>query len=160
VPRARARPGRRVRFRSGDLLKTPFPDKSFDVVLSFRLLPHVDVWRALVAELVRLARRAVVVDYPTQRSVNALADSLFGVKKAVEGNTRPFLVFRDSEIEKAFSDAGFRMTGRSPEFLFPMALHRGLSAAPLSRGLEGLASLTGLTGAFGSPVIARAEPRA
>lgn len=149
----------RARFRSGDLLHAPFGDKSFDVVIAYRLLSHIDEWRALVGELGRLARRAVVVDYPTKRSVNAFADALFGLKKGVEGNTRPFLVFRDSEVEEAFAAAGFQVTDRQPEFFWPMALHRALRAALLSRGLEGTASAVGLTGAFGSPVIARAEPR-
>ena len=149
----------RVRFRSGDLLRAPFPDKSFDLVVAYRLLSHVDEWRALVGELCRLARRAVVVDYPTQRSVNAFANALFGIKKGVEGNTRPFLVFRDAELDQAVAAAGFRVTARRPEFFWPMALHRALHAAPLSRGLEGLATALGLTAGFGSPVIARAEPR-
>lgn len=149
----------RARFRSGDLLEAPFPDKSFDVVLSYRLLPHVDAWRTLVAELCRLARRAVIVDYPTKRSVNAFADALFGLKQGVEGNTRPFLVFRDAELEQAFEAAGFGITARRPEFFWPMALHRALHAAPLARALEGLAAASGLTSAFGSPVIARAERR-
>ena len=53
-------------------------------------------WPELVAALCRLARRAVVVDYPTRRSVNAVADLFFGLKKGVEGDTRPFTVFRDA----------------------------------------------------------------
>lgn len=150
---------RRVQFRSGDLLRAPFPDKAFDVVVAYRLLSHIAEWQALVGELCRLARRAVVVDYPTKRSVNAFADALFGLKQGVEGNTRPFLVFRDSEVEEAFGAAGFKVSARRPEFFWPMALHRALRAAPFSRGLEGLVSAVGLTAAFGSPVIARAESR-
>jgi len=149
----------RARFRSGDLLRSPFPGKSFDVVVSYRLLPHVDEWRALLSELCRLARRAVLVDYPTKRSVNAFSEALFGFKKRVEGDTRPFRVFGDAELRQGFEAAGFRLTARRPEFFWPMALHRGLNGAVVSRGLEGIASLTGLTAGFGSPVIARAEPR-
>ncbi len=107
----------------------------------------------------RLARAAVVVDYPTRRSVNAAADLLFGLKKGVEGNTRPFTVFRDAEIEGAFAEHGFAPTGRRPQFFFPMALHRGLRSAGLARGLEGAASALGLTRALGSPVILRLERR-
>ena len=91
----------RVRFASGDLLRSPFRDRAFDVVLSYRLLPHVPAWRQLVGELCRLAGRAVLVDYPTVRSVNAFSGATFGLKKRVEGNTRSFAVFRDADVESA-----------------------------------------------------------
>ncbi len=147
----------RAQFRSGNLLRLPWPDAAFDVVLSYRLLPHVVEWRELVRELCRVARRAVVVDYPTTRSVNAVSGLLFGLKKGVEGDTRPFTVFKDAEIATALSDHAFRVTARRPEFAFPMALHRGLGLAPVSRALEGAARAVGLTAALGSPVILRAE---
>ncbi len=149
----------RARFLASDLLAPPLPDRSHDVVLSYRLLPHVRRWPELVATLCRLARVAVVVDYPTRRSVNAAADLLFGLKKGVEGNTRPFTVFSDLEIEGAFAGHGFAPTGRRPQFFFPMALHRGLGSAGLARALEGTASALGLTRALGSPVILRLERR-
>jgi SAM-dependent methyltransferase len=149
----------RARFLAGDLLAPPLPDRSHDVVLSYRLLPHVRRWPDLVAAISRLARAAVVVDYPTRRSVNAAADLLFGLKRGVEGDTRPFAVFSDAEIERAFAAHGFSPTGRRPQFFFPMALHRGLGSAGVSRALEGAASALGLTRALGSPVIVRLERR-
>jgi SAM-dependent methyltransferase len=149
--------GGRARFLAGDLLAPALEERSFDVVLSYRLLPHVRRWPELVATLTRLARRAVVVDYPTRRSINAVAGLFFPFKKGVEGNTRPFLVFSEAEIEQAFAGHGFSPTGRRPQFFFPMALHRGLGSAGLARSLEGAASALGLTAAFGSPVILRLE---
>lgn len=149
----------RARFRSGPLLRAPWPERSFDAVLAFRLLPHVERWRELVAELSRLARHAVIVDYPTARSANAVSGALFALKRGIEHDTRPFRVFRDAEVEEAFAAAGFARTGRRPQFLLPMALHRGLRLAPLSRALEAAARSTGLTSALGSPVILRAERR-
>jgi len=149
----------RVRFRWGPLLQAPWPDASFEGALAFRLLPHVPRWRELLTELCRLARRVVIVDYPTARSANAAAGALFGVKKEIEGDTRPFRVFRDAEVAEAVAAAGFVPTGRRPQFLLPMALHRGLRMAPLSRAVEAAAGAAGLTRAWGSPVILRAERR-
>ena len=149
----------RARFQAGDLLQAPFANMSFDVVLCYRLLPHMDEWRALIAELCRLARWAVLVDYPTARSLNALAGSLFGLKQRVEGNTRPFRVFGDAEIRQAFEAANFKLAARRPQFFWPMALHRALHSPALARGLESLAAELGLTRRFGSPVLFRAEPR-
>jgi 2-polyprenyl-3-methyl-5-hydroxy-6-metoxy-1,4-benzoquinol methylase len=147
----------RARFASGDLLHAPFADRAFDVVLSFRLLPHVDAWPALVGELCRLAGRAVVVDYPTRRSVNALAGAFFDAKKGVERDTRPFAVFSDREIADAFAAHGFRVSARRPQFLLPMALHRAHGRGGLGRALEAVPRAVGLTQALGSPVILRAE---
>ena len=146
----------RARFATGDLLALPYTDGSFDVALAYRLLPHVTRWPELVREMCRVARRAVVVDYPTRRSVNAVADMLFGLKKRVEGNTRPFTVFDDARITQAFEGCGFTVASRAPEFFWPMALHRGLGNAALARALEGLAAALGLTRALGSPVILKA----
>lgn len=147
----------RAAFRSGDLLRAPWPDRSFDVVVAFRLLPHVRRWPDLVAELARLARRALVVDYPTRRSVNALSGAFFGLKKGVEKDTRPFRVFRDADVAAAFAAAGFRLTARRPQFFFPMALHRGTGSAGLARALECTARGLRLTAALGSPVVVRLE---
>jgi 2-polyprenyl-3-methyl-5-hydroxy-6-metoxy-1,4-benzoquinol methylase len=147
----------RARYEAGDLLQAPFADRAFDAVVSFRLLPHVADWPALVRELCRLSARAVIVDYPTRRSVNAAAEALFGLKKAVEKDTRPFTVFADADVRGAFAGHGFAVTGRRPEFLFPMALHRALGAPRAARTLEAGARATGLTRLLGSPVVLRAE---
>jgi len=82
-----------VQFLTGDILALPLPDRSFDCVVSVRLLPHCERWPALVAELCRVARHAVIVDYPTSESINRLAPALFGAKKRIEKNTRTFTLF-------------------------------------------------------------------
>ena len=149
----------RARFRSGSLERLDAADRAFDVVLAFRLLPHVAGWRGLVSELCRVAARAVIVDYPTRRSLNAIAGPLFEVKRGVEGNTRPFLVFADADVRAAFAASGFEPTAREPEFVMPMALHRAIGRAGVSRALEAAAAAIGLRRAVGSPVILRAERR-
>jgi 2-polyprenyl-3-methyl-5-hydroxy-6-metoxy-1,4-benzoquinol methylase len=149
----------RARFLAADLVAPGLPDSSFDVVLSLRLLPHVARVSELVATLARLARFAVVVDYPARRSVNAVAGLLFGLKRRVERDTRPFRVFSEREIREAFGAHGYSPTGRRPQFLAPMALYRALGSAALARALEGAAHAVGLTRALGSPVLLRLERR-
>jgi SAM-dependent methyltransferase len=149
----------RARFVAADLVEPGLAERSFDVVLSLRLLPHARDLNALLSTLARLAARAVVVDYPTRRSVNALAGPLFGLKHGVEGDTRPFAVFADHEIEAAFAAHGFVPTGRRPQFALPMALYRALGSAAVARGMERLAAAAGVTAAFGSPVVLRLERR-
>jgi SAM-dependent methyltransferase len=149
----------RARFQAGNLLQLPFADDSFEIALSYRLLPHVAEWPRLIGELARVARSVVLVDYPTVRSVNVFSGFLFGVKKGIERDTRSFRVFKDSEIAQAFATQGFRPTARRPQFFLPMALHRAIGIAALARALEGAAAGVGMTRLLGSPVLLRLEPR-
>ncbi|MHB8834143.1 MAG: class I SAM-dependent methyltransferase [Candidatus Methylomirabilia bacterium] len=144
-----------VQFVAGDILALPFPDRSFDCVVSVRLLPHCARWPALVAEMCRVARQAVIVDYPTSESLNRVAPALFGAKKRLEKNTRAFTLFTHREVEAAFAAGGCAAAGRSGEFFLPMVLHRALRCRPCSSALEALARAAGLTRRWGSPVVAR-----
>lgn len=145
------------RFDAGDLLALPYPDRAFDAVLSLRLLPHVADWPRLVSELCRVASQHVVVDYPSRRSMNVLADRLFGLKKGVEGDTRRFALFDPPGIAGAFAREGFRIAGERAQFFWPMAMHRALGSAIIARLLEWMPHASGLTQVLGSPRIARAD---
>lgn len=147
----------RAAFVAGDLLDLPYPAGAFDIVLAYRLLPHVARWERLLHELARVARRVVLVDYPTLRSVNVFSGALFGLKRGVEKNTRPYLLFRDAQVARVLARAGARVTARRGQFVFPMALHRAVGQAWLARGLEVGAAGLGLRRLLGSPVILRAE---
>lgn len=142
-----------VRFEVANVLDLPYPDRAFDVVISYRLLPHVEQWQVFLAELTRVAGQAVVVDYPEVRSANAIAPLLFPLKKQLEGNTRTYTTFRRRELLDAFAEHGFREEARYPEFFFPMVVHRKLEKPGLSAALENASRAVGLTGWLGSPVI-------
>lgn len=144
-------------FVVGDLLHLPFPDRAFDTVISVRMLTHCRRWEDFVGELCRVARRAVIVDYPTSQSLNRVAPALFGAKKKLEGNTRLWRLFRHREVQEAFAAAGFTVSGRRPQFFFPMVLHRLLRLLPASIALERVAAALGLTRRWGSPVILEAR---
>jgi ubiquinone/menaquinone biosynthesis C-methylase UbiE len=147
------------RFEVADLRALPYPDRSFDAVVCFRLLPHSISWTRLIASLCRVARQSVIVDYPSLRSVNILSDRLFALKKGIELNTRPFLMFTPRQIGDAFHGCGFAVREQRPQFLLPMALHRWANTATLSKIAETPGRLLGLTRWFGSPIIVRADRR-
>ncbi len=147
----------RCRFDVGDPVDLPYPDRSFDAALCFRLLPHVGDWKRLISEVCRVSGIAVVLDYPSIRSVNLLSERLFGLKKRIEGDTRPFTLFAPGEVGKALGTCRFRVVGSAPQFLLPMVLHRSLGSAVLARALEAPGRLLGLTRWLGSPIIVRAD---
>lgn len=146
-------------FAAVDLMNMPWPEKSFDVVLSYRMLTHVADPAGYVAQLCRLARGAVVVDYPAKRSFNLVADSLFKAKQSLDDNqhTRPFVSFWDSEVDKLFAEQGFGKPARRRQHFWPMALHRAVKSGGFTKAAEGLARGLGLTALLGSPVILRME---
>lgn len=143
-------------FEVGDFAKLPFPNQSFDLVTSLRLLPHYDNWQGLIAEMCRVSRRAVIVDVPTYQSINAISHLLFPLKKKLEGNTRTYTLFHRTEVEECFAQNKFTFTDIRGQFFFPMVVHRMLKMPILSEILESVPKVLGLTDAFGSPVIMRA----
>ncbi len=149
--------GERCSFRVGNILDLPYPDQAFDVVISYRLLPHVTRWQEFLKEIARVAHKAVILDYPEIRSINTMTPFLFAFKKNLEGNTREYTCFRQSDLLSVLEPCGFKSAGLYPEFFFPMVLHRKLKAPQVSSGMERVSRLLGLTGMLGSPVILKLE---
>jgi ubiquinone/menaquinone biosynthesis C-methylase UbiE len=143
----------RCSFKVGNILDLPYPNGAFDVVVSYRLLSHVTQWVQFVSELCRVARIGVAIDYPATRSINFIAPQLFQFKKRLEGNTRPFSAFRESELLEVFKSLGFKQADRYAQFFLPMVLHRVLKSPALSSAMESVFRLMGATHFFGSPVI-------
>ncbi len=140
-------------FKVGNILDIPYRSQSFDVVVSYRLLPHVVRWEHLISELTRVTQKAIIVDYPVIRSMNYIAPFLFQFKKRLEGNTRLFTIFKESEVVETFKSCNFIPADRYPEFCLPMVFYRALKSYRLATGIEGICRLSGFTNAFGSPVI-------
>ncbi|HEX2906311.1 MAG TPA: class I SAM-dependent methyltransferase [Phototrophicaceae bacterium] len=144
---------RRVTFQVGNVLDIPYPDQHFDVVISYRLLPHVTQWEPFLAELTRVARQTVVLDYPEVQSINYIAPYLFRFKKQLEGNTRTYTCFKQADLLRVFQQHGFTYADVYKEFFFPMVLHRKLQTPGVSSVLETGSRALRLTSLLGSPVI-------
>ncbi len=145
----------RCSFQVGNVLDLPYPDNSFDVVISYRFLAHVTQWQTFLSELARVAKQAIIVDYPTVQSVNAIAPYLFSFKKRFEGNTRRFVCYQEAQLQNYLKSRGLQLSERYPQFFFPMVLHRMLKSPSLSSTLEQSVRSLKLTNFFGSPVIAK-----
>lgn len=140
-----------------DSLHLPFEDRSFDVVMSFRLLSHVERWRELIAEMTRVAKYCVIYDYADKRSVNILYDQFFHVKKGMEGNTRHFNLFTRSKMRDELQKNGFKEPVFKPQFFCPMVIHRKLRNRTISSAMEKCFRMTGVTQFLGSPIILRSD---
>jgi ubiquinone/menaquinone biosynthesis C-methylase UbiE len=141
------------------LTSLPFEDRSFPLVTSVRIVSHLESWGMFIDELCRVSSNAVVVDYPSLSSVNVASSSLFKAKRRIEKNTRTFTVFEDREIAERFTRNGYTVERIDRQFLFPMALHRGMRSPRVSRALERLATACHLTERWGSPVMVYAVRR-
>ncbi len=150
---ARQLPAEALRFVTCDLTRLPFADRSFEVVTAYRMLAHLERWPEFLAELCRVASQAVLVDYPETRSFNIIAERLFAAKLAVEKNTRQYKCFHGKQLRAVLAGQGCGGFTTRPQFFWPMAVHRGLGRAGLSRGMEGLAGALGLRSLLGSPVL-------
>lgn len=147
----------KLSFVVGPLLALPFEDKSFDAVISIRLISHVEDTHRFVSELARVAKHQVLVDFAPVGSFNLLYPLMFMIKQNIEGSTRTFLRHKASEIRSLFRESNFRVAHMEREFFFPMVLHRAMKRVGFSRFIERLACSSKLTSVLGSPVLLIAE---
>lgn len=146
-------------FVTGNLLDLPFEDNSFDFVISFRLLTHEENWEIQISELCRVAKYAVIIDYPDIRSFNIFYKLLFKLKKKFEGNTRTFYSFSRRDLIEKFQKNNFIKPVFKPEFFLPMVFYRIIKFVPLSKFIENVFQVLGFTSLFGSPVILKVESK-
>ena len=142
---------------TGDLLNLPFKDSSYDMVISVRLISHIEDWQQLIKEFTRVAKNVVVLDYPSLLSLNVLTPLLFRLKRKIEGDTRTYRSFFEQEIAREFNRQGFHVADREGQFFVPMFLHRALKAPRYLQSIERVFQRTKVTALFGSPVILRLD---
>jgi len=146
-----------IAFKVGNLIQLPYGPRSFDTVISFRLMSHCSAWKTLISEMCRVADQTVIFDYPTWCSSNVLTPLLFRVKRRIEGNTRRYTLFTTRELRYEFAKHGFACTSLGKQFLLPMGIHRALRSPKISKFIERCAAVLGLKQLLGSPVIIRFE---
>lgn len=149
--------GGRLRFVTSNLWSLPFATDSFDLVIAIRLLSHIERWEALLAEMGRVTRRSLLVDYASLAGPNALTPVLFRIKRRIEGNTRPYFCYTRRRLAGYLRGLGFRRTVVRKQFWAPMGLHRMLSMPRWSNAIEAAGRSLGLTRLFGSPAMLLAE---
>lgn len=140
-------------FLLGDPAALPVADRAYDLVMSVRLLSHVADWRGQIAEMCRVARRAILFDFPCTSGFNALTPLLFGLKRSMEGNTRTYRSFGVAELRAECARHGYGEARIVRQLCLPMVVHRVGRGAAVLRGAEHALRAIGLTALIGSPAI-------
>lgn len=146
-----------IEYVIGDVLKLPYEDNSFDLVVAVRLISHIEAWETLLDEFCRVARHSIIIDYPSWISLNALTPVFFSMKKSLEGNTRNYTSFFRWQLSKVLRRHEFEVTRTWNQFILPMFLHRALHGARWLQVVERVCRSLGLTALLGSPVVMRAD---
>lgn len=143
----------RLGFVSASLWSLPFPDDAFDLVIAIRLLAHVERWEELLAEMSRVCRGRLLVDFPPRAGLNLLQPLLFPLKRRSEGTTRPYFSYSQHDLTRFLAHFGFHRFTCERLFGMPMVVHRILGRPDLSRSIEAGARKLGITRVMGGPAL-------
>lgn len=158
IARERAREaGLAVDFVVGDAHAIDFGDRSFDVAVSLRVLMHTPRWRQCIRELCRVARRAVVLDYPAAASTALVQSIARKLLHPLGLSSEPYRVFVDGQIRRELESHGFRITAVHRQFVLPIAVHKAIGSRRFTQLSEEWLARVGLLPLLGSPVTVHAE---
>ena len=146
-----------VVFADGDAHALPFEDRSYDVVVSLRMLMHTPDWRRCVGELCRVARRTVILDYPALGSAASLQAAARRVALRVGRRVEAYRVFSERSVARELAAHGFAVRRVHRQFVLPIALHKRLGSRALTERIERRLASVGLLRLLGSPVTVLAE---
>jgi ubiquinone/menaquinone biosynthesis C-methylase UbiE len=146
-----------VTFRVADAHRLDFSDRSFDAVVCLRVLMHTPGWKASLAELCRVARERVVIDYPALVSAAAVQAIARRAALRLGARVEAYRVFRDQAIADALRANGFTIRDSHRQFVLPIALHKRINSEALTGHVESALARAGLTRWLGSPVTIVAE---
>ncbi len=133
-----------------------FADGAFEGVVCSRVLMHLSDWRKSVAELCRVSRRVVVIDFPPRWSFASVNGVLKRFRNVFEPRTRGYNSFSAHEVIAELRRNGFEPMVVRRDYFLPVAFHRKLGKPQLSLAMERLFRMLGLVAAFGAPVTVKA----
>lgn len=158
VARARAASaGVDVPFAVADAHALPLPDGAVDAAVSLRVIMHAIDWRQCVAELCRVSRWRVVVDFPSARSVAAI-ESAWRRRQLGRGRkVEAYRVLAERDVAAVFRAHGLRVVDVRRQFVLPIALHKKIDRFAITRACERGLAAVGALRLLGSPVTMVAE---
>lgn len=146
-------------FETGDAHQIPFPDRSFDAAVSLRVIMHTPNWRQCVAELCRVSRDTVIVDFPALGSVASVEVGLRRLRRAFGGAVEAYRTLSEASVRDALESAGFVVTRVHRQFVLPINFHKLFNSLGVTLAIERALAAVGLLAVFGSPVTVVATRR-
>ena len=146
-----------VAFQPGDAHALEFSDRSFDVVVSLRVLMHTPAWPQVIAEMCRVADQIVIFDYPARRSFAAVQAAIRAIIARLGARTEAYRVFSHAEIARELTKNGYRVRSVHRQFVLPIAAHKAIGSQRFTMWIERRLDDAGLLRFLGSPVTLVAE---
>ena len=146
-----------VTFLPGDAHALNFPDQSFDVAVSLRMLMHTPNWRQCLGELCRVSRRRVIFDYPPLVSAAALQVVARRIAQILGRKVEAYHVISTNAVKSVLNEHGFRVVNMNRQFVLPIAFHKMIGSRRFTEGMEKMLSSVGLMQLIGAPVTISAE---
>ena len=146
-----------ITFEPGDAHALPVADRSVDASISLRVLMHALDWRTCVAELCRVSRWRVIVDFPARASFAAIESAGRQMANLLGGQTEAYRVIAEADVRRMFVAHGYRVVLVRRQFVLPIALHKAIGSVALTQRVEGALGAVGLLRLLGSPVTMVAE---
>ena len=143
-----------------DATDLSFADQEFDHVVSSRMLMHLSFWRRGIAEMCRVSKKSVVLDFPPlvgHGGIGSLIRNIINPFLSENSHHRQkYSSFTLSEVVKEFQKNDFVVTRTHRQYFLPVGLHRIVDRPDLSMSIERLFRGLGLVTLFGAPVTVKA----
>jgi len=94
----------------------------------------------------------VLFDYPALVSAAALQSAARHLVNLAGGRTEAYRVFADRAVRVTLREHGFEILRSDRQFVMPIALHKRLGSAGVTRNVESAFRKTGVNWLLGSPV--------
>jgi ubiquinone/menaquinone biosynthesis C-methylase UbiE len=135
----------------------PLGDRSVDAAVCLRVLMHAIDWQQCVAELCRVARWRVVLDFPARRSAAALESHVRRTRQRFGATVEAYRVLDERDVRAAVVGHGFRVVMIRRQFVLPIAFHKRVRWFGATLRLERALASLGLLHLLGTPVTMVAE---
>ncbi len=143
--------GLQVEFVSGDANELQFPDASFDLVISLRMLMHTPDWRRCLGEMCRVARHRVIFDYPPLFSAPTLQMFIRRIARLTGHRVETYHVIGTFAARSVLRAHGFKVERLHRQYVLPIALHKLIGSRRFTEVSESVLARLGLLYVFGSP---------
>ncbi|MCH7491340.1 MAG: methyltransferase domain-containing protein [Gemmatimonadetes bacterium] len=145
------------KFLNASIAALCFADRSFDHTVCSRVLMHLDDWAGSLAEMCRVTRHTIILDFPPRCSFAGLESLWRSLRGSRQNGARPpYRTFKVREVIARLKHHGFTAVQVKRSHFFPLRLHRWINRPRFSGQLERAANRAKLSGFFGAPVTVKA----